>query len=351
MMKSTNSWKTWAVIIVLSGLDAQILHALQLSPRASFRSIGAVLGASEQAVARRYHGMRRNGVMRVVGFVNPAVHGNAQWLARIHARPDRLPQLADVLARRSEIAYASILSGGTELVCVIRAPVAADSKQPILEQLPRTAAVMDISIDLVLHSFGRPETGPWTGYAGKLGAEQVRQLLGQPARTPIGQLIAPTPQDRPLLDALSEDGRTPYSRLAELTGWSVARVVRRVAALEESGTLVYDVDVLPERLGYHVTAMLWLTAAPQHLVSIGEQIAAHDEIAYAGATSGRNNLMAIAICRDVDDLYRYLTEQLAAVDHLHAYDVSIRRQVLKQSASVVALGRLITTMRTSSRLS
>jgi hypothetical protein len=45
--------------------------------------------------------------------------------------------------------------------------------------------------------------------------------------------------------------------------------------------------LLPERLGYHLNAMLWLTVAPQHLHDIGERIAAHDEIIFAAAISGQ----------------------------------------------------------------
>jgi hypothetical protein len=51
--------------------------------------------------------------------------------------------------------------------------------------------------------------------------------------------------------------------------------------------------------------------------------------------------MAIAICRDVDHLYRYLAEEFAAVAEVQTYDVSIRTQRLKQTASLIARGRLI----------
>lgn len=56
--------------------------------------------------------------------------------------------------------------------------------------------------------------------------------------------------------------------------------------------------------------MLWLTAAPQHVHRVGEQIAAHDQVAFAAAVSGSKNLMAVVICRDVHDLYEYLTTRL-----------------------------------------
>jgi len=118
-------------------------------------------------------------------------------------------------------------------------------------------------------------------------------------------------------------------------------VGRRLAALEACGALLYDVDVLPERLGFQLSAMLWLTLAPRDLDRVGERIAAHDHIAFAGAVSGTKNLMAIAICRDSDDLYRYLSEQLGQVDEIIGYEVDIRTQRLKQHGSLVAHGRLI----------
>jgi DNA-binding Lrp family transcriptional regulator len=61
------------------------------------------------------------------------------------------------------------------------------------------------------------------------------------------------------------------STAAEHTGWSPARVKRRMAALEASGTLAFDVDLLPDRLGFNinlnVNAMLWLTT-PQHHAAV-----------------------------------------------------------------------------------
>jgi DNA-binding Lrp family transcriptional regulator len=323
-------------------LDGQIIHALQLSPRVSFRKIATVLGVTEQTVARRYHRLRRDGVVRVVGLQNPWADDDAHWVCRIHAKPDRIPQLADALVRRPDVSHANVLSGWTDLVCVIRAPLGENREDLLLQRLPRTTSVIDFHIDLVLHTFGDAATMPWTGYGHKLNGEQVEQILGErPDPASIAEPSSPTAEDRPMLDALAEDGRAPHSRLAERTGWSVARVHRRIATLEASGALLYDVDLLPERLGYQLSAMLWLTVAPRHAHSVGERIAAHDRIAFAAAISGTKNLLAIAIFRDVHDLYAYLTDHLGAIEDILGYEISIRTQRLKQSGSVIASGRLI----------
>ncbi|MCV7393301.1 Lrp/AsnC family transcriptional regulator [Mycobacterium paraseoulense] len=327
---------------MIDSLDGQILHALQISPRVPFRRIAEVVGATEQTVARRYHRLRRNGVVRVVGL--EGVDGGtdwAHWVCRIHAKPDRIPHLADALIRSPDVSHANVLSGWTDLVCTIRAPLGESREDVLLQRLPRTSSVIDIDIDVVLHTFGRPTTAPWTGYGHKLNAQQAEQLLGVVDRPVTGRPSRPTVEDRPMLDALADDGRAPHSRLAECTGWSVARVRRRLAALEAAGSLLYDVDVLPERLGHPLSAMLWLTAAPQHVHRVGEQIAAHDQVAFAAAVSGSKNLMAVVICRDVHDLYEYLTTRLGAIDEVLTYEVSTRIQRLKQHGSVIAHGRLM----------
>jgi DNA-binding Lrp family transcriptional regulator len=327
------------VAVVLDPLDGNILHAIQLSPRVPFRRIADVVGAPEQMVARRYRKLNRDGVIRVVGLVNPSVHGESQWIVRVRAKPHDLPGLAEALIRRPEVTHANALSGGTELVCVIRAPL-GDSSDGLLQRLPRTSKVLGLDIALVLHTFGDATSAHWTAYGHGLDAAAAEGLR-EPIEPLPGPPAAPHPDDRVLFDALAEDGRVPHARLAELTGWSPARVKRRLAALASSGTLTFDVDMLPERLGFGVNAVLWLTAAPSHVAAIGERVADHPEIASVSAITGRDNLMAVAICRDVDHLYRYLTQRLSTVEGIRGYDVSIRSQRLKQAASLIAHGRLV----------
>lgn len=328
------------VFIVLDALDGKILHSLQLAPRVSFRRIADVLDAPEQAVARRYRKLHRSGVVRVVGLLNPQVYGESQWVVRVRAKPDDLPRLAEALVRRPEVTHANVLSGWTELVCIVRAPL-GETKDSILQRLPRTSTVLALEVDLILRVFGEPASTPWTAYGHTLDAEQAASI--QRGNGAILS-ISPTPvddQDGPLFEALAADGRVPHARLAEYTGWSAARVKRRMAALEAAGTLAFDVDLLPDRLGFNVNAMLWLTTPPRHLAAVAEQLAAHEEIATSVAISGRHNVLAVAICRDVDDLYRYVSERLAGIDHIQSYDMSIRTKRLKQAASLIAHGRLI----------
>ncbi|MFI6833783.1 Lrp/AsnC family transcriptional regulator [Kribbella sp. NPDC050241] len=52
---------------MLDDLDRAIAHALHIDGRAPFNRIAAVLGVSDQTVARRYQRLRSGGLLRVVG--------------------------------------------------------------------------------------------------------------------------------------------------------------------------------------------------------------------------------------------------------------------------------------------
>src|SRR5882757_10817849 len=104
----------------LEPIDHRIIHALQLDGRASFNRIATVLGVSEQTVARRYRRMRGDGIVRVIGLVDPRRLGQTTWTVRIQCRPGTAAKLADALARRSDVAWVSLTAGGAEIICSVR---------------------------------------------------------------------------------------------------------------------------------------------------------------------------------------------------------------------------------------
>ncbi|MER6898042.1 AsnC family protein, partial [Amycolatopsis sp. NPDC000740] len=67
-------------------LDRQLVHALQLDPRAPFSTIADALGVSDRTIARRYARLRSTGAVRVVGGVNET-SGAVQWFLRIRCAP------------------------------------------------------------------------------------------------------------------------------------------------------------------------------------------------------------------------------------------------------------------------
>ncbi|MEU1089918.1 AsnC family transcriptional regulator [Streptomyces sp. NPDC005892] len=291
-------------------LDLKVMQALQLDGRASFVQIADVLGVSDKTVARRFTGLRRDTGFRVIGMTDETRLGRPSWIVRLRCTPDAAEPLAAALARRADTFYVSLMSGGTEVMCAMRPRTQQERDELLLGRLPRTPRVVSVSAHCVLNQF----YGGTLGWLNKISAltpeqeEALRPRLGEPAAGPVTLDAV----DEALIGVLRRDGRAPMAELQSRTGQSEAVVKRRLDRLRRTGALYFDVEYDHEPLGHGVGAMLWLTVAPAGLGTVGKTLAAHSEVRFAAAVSGRANVVAAVQCRTTQELYAYLTDRIGA---------------------------------------
>ncbi|WP_275579235.1 Lrp/AsnC family transcriptional regulator [Streptomyces aureoverticillatus] len=296
----------------LDELDMKLLHALETDGRAPFSKIAAVLGVSDQTVARRYRKLTAEGGLNVVGVRNAERLGTDFWMLRLRCTPEGAQTIAGALARRPDTSWVALMSGGTEVTCLTRPRRPGDHDDLLLGKLPRTPHIVEIRAFQLLHSFfGGPR-----GWLSKFAPLSEAQLAALTPRLPpvTGAPARIAPEDEALVTALEADGRATYPELQRATGLSESSVKRRLSALLESRAVFVDVEYTPELLGYHVAASLWITAAPAALHSVGEALASHYEIAFASATAGPSNLLATVVARDTAGLYAYISGKLGQLE-------------------------------------
>jgi len=303
---------------VFDKLDLQVLSALEVNGRASFSRIGAVLGVSDQTVARRYRRLCAEGGLRVVANRDGDALGLDHWTLRLRCVPDSAQVIAEALAKRADTSWIGLASGGTEVVLGTRPRNDGERDELLLAKLPRTPRVLEIRAYQKLHRFyGGPQG--WLRKLDMLAPDQIDALTPDPVPDPGPARIEP--QDEPLVAVLERDGRATYPELQRATGRSESAVKRRLATLVASGAIFFDSEFTPETIGHPVYAALWLTVAPAALHSVGQALAAHAPIAHASATAGSSNLIATAVVRSTADLYAYLSGplgQLEGVQHVEA---------------------------------
>jgi DNA-binding Lrp family transcriptional regulator len=332
---------------VLEGLDRSLVRALQVHPRASYAQLGEVLGISEQTAARRYGRLRREGLVRVVGAVNPRALGQTGWMVRLRCRPDGTAKVAEALAQREDVSWVTINSGGAEVQFSLRSRSQEESEDLLVRRLPKTAPVIDVAASALMRVY---PAGDWTGVREALSDEQVR-LLACAAPPSAGGLLAAVqpasaqaaalePGDHTLLDLLAHDGRASYATLARASGLTVGRVMRRLDALQSGGVLYYDVDIAIAAIGPVVSASLWLQVPPDRLEPVGLALAQHDAVMFAAAISGDDNLVAVVMTDSLDALHGYLTSRLAGVEGISRYKLSPVMRRVKQAGAVTVGDRL-----------
>ncbi|MDE9364107.1 AsnC family transcriptional regulator [Luteipulveratus sp. YIM 133132] len=329
--------------IQIGDLDVRILHCLQVAPRAPFAVVADVLGVSEQTVARRFRRLRSVGVVRVVGLVNPVRLGQTGWGVRVRCRPQATTEIGRALARRPDVSWVTVATGGTELICVLRSRSEADRDALMLDQLPRTTQVLSIDAYAFLHVFRGSTTHDWRLGGRLLPGSDVERLTATQPAAPSGTGERPvelTPEDEPLLAELAVDGRATYAALAAATGWSEGRVTRRLAQLLGAGVVYLDIDFAMRELGYPTSAFVSLTVAPGDLHEVGLALASHDHVMFVGATTGRFNLVVSAAFRSAEELYRFVTDDLGSLRGVGQVEVTLIARTLKQAGSLLHDGRL-----------
>ncbi|QKV90732.1 Lrp/AsnC family transcriptional regulator [Streptomyces sp. NA02950] len=326
--------------------DVRVIRALQVAPRASFASISAVLGLTEGAVSRRFRRLRADGVIRVVGVVDPGALGQSRWLVRLRCRPGSVTAIADALAKRDDVSWVALGAAGSEITCAVRSRTREQREDLLGQRLPRTAAVIDINASAMLRQFVGGRGHYWAALHGTLTPQQESMLGsdGTPfmespvvARDPVRL----TPEDEKMLDLLAADGRASLVDLGAAADLTPGRASRRLQALFRLRVVHVDVEIVAAALGYHARANLWLRVHPSAVKSVGRTLAREPEIAFAAAVSGPYNIHAVAHCHDLDELFEFTAERIGSLSGLESMEVSPLLQQIKQAGTLVSGDRLV----------
>jgi DNA-binding Lrp family transcriptional regulator len=204
----------------------------------------------------------------------------------------------------------------------------------------RAAQVLDIDASIVLHVFLGLSSRGWSGLGGLLTSEEAAQLAGPDPPGPGGAPVQLEPHDSALFGVLAADGRATTARLAAAAGISERRAARRLATLIRERTLVIDVDLAHDVLGFPVGAQIHFTVSPAHLREVGAALARLPEVGFVAAMSGRSNLLASAACRDLAHLYEFTTGRAGPLEGIVSMEVVPFARVVKQAGGMVVDGRL-----------
>ncbi|KAA9154530.1 Lrp/AsnC family transcriptional regulator [Microbacterium lushaniae] len=287
--------------------DVELVHALQINPRASFTLLGEALGMSATAVRRRWERLTELGIAWVTA--TPSLRFmNAGCIAfmEVQVQPGRREAVAERLSQEPAIAAVDLVAGPADLMLSLVAP-----DLPVLSHFMRTRVETIPGVVRTNSYFATRAYREGSGW--RLDALTPGQIATLRPAPPAGVHIREfTAFDRDLLRLLGEDGRTSHAELAERLGTSPASVRRRMGRLVASNAVSIRCDVSAPDFGWPVSVYLSASVAPGRLSSIANAIAQLPGIRLVTTTSGSVNLFIGAWLRTIEAI-SMLEERIGSI--------------------------------------
>jgi len=279
--------------------DLALLNALQVAPRGSWAILGRALDLDPATVARRWRRLQTEGYAWVTCGVGPPRH-NTFCLAYIEIECVRgeFDAVQDAFVRQPEVVYIHHLTGPRGLLIV----VARSSPTLISEYIRDTVEPIPgiRSYHAEIRTAGHVEPSRWR--LRSLDQDQQRALEAGTEAEERAHDIRLEAVDQQIYQLLHEDGRMPFTTLAERAGVSEPTVRRRANRLLNSGILRLRCEVVQSVSGWPVSAVLWAATPPTHVESTVQSFAALPQVRLCCSLTGPRNLLLMVWLRSLDAL-------------------------------------------------
>lgn len=143
--------------------------------------------------------------------------------------------------------------------------------------------------------------------------------------------------DQRIIEALQQDGRRPFTKIAADLGISEASVRQRVANLINNQVMQIVAVTNPIKLGFSLASMIGIRVSGERLLEVAQEIAEFDEVIYLIICTGRFDMLAEVVCHDNDHLLSFLTEKLYKVPGVMQAETYMYLRVCKDTGTLVRL--------------
>ena len=120
--------------------------------------------------------------------------------------------------------------------------------------------------------------------------------------------------DRRIMRLLRPNARRSYASIARAVGVSEPTVRNRVDRLVKNGAIFPMARVNPAAIGFPVDAMVGIRVNRGYAKGVGARLAAMENVAYVGYTTGSFDILIEAHLPDNEGLYAFLNEDLEQIE-------------------------------------
>jgi Lrp/AsnC family transcriptional regulator for asnA, asnC and gidA len=138
--------------------------------------------------------------------------------------------------------------------------------------------------------------------------------------------------DRAILQCLQEDARMHCSEIARRLGKLSSRAVRnRLSRLLKEGQIIIRAAAVPEKLGFVLSADIYLDVEPGRVEQVAETLKEFDETYYVAITTGDTDISASVVAQNIAALQEFITHKLHMIPGVIRTRTYVLTKILKES--------------------
>ena len=137
--------------------------------------------------------------------------------------------------------------------------------------------------------------------------------------------------DLQILNALQEDGRTPFTQIAKKVGVAESTIRTRYASLVERGIVQTIAVIDPFSVGYNSPALIGISTEPGAINYVAHILEQMPEVSYLVLTLGGYDLMVEVFCRDREHLTDLITNQIQSIQGVRSTETLVIGKIFKLS--------------------
>jgi Lrp/AsnC family transcriptional regulator for asnA, asnC and gidA len=160
---------------------------------------------------------------------------------------------------------------------------------------------------------------PYVLQAEEQTAGPGRETVIRQGSAPLGSITLDE-LDRTILRLLREDGRRSNADIARIAGVSQPTVRQRLDRIVQSGAAYVTARINPAAIGFPIDALVMIKVSGRNVRTVGEELAAKENVAYVGYLVGAYDIQVQAYFRDNDHLFQFVTEEIAAIEGVASAD-------------------------------
>ncbi|OMH24818.1 AsnC family protein [Tersicoccus phoenicis] len=265
--------------------DLQLVHALQIAPRATWTQLGDVLERHPSTLAARWDRMHAEGRAWVTGHLGSVGNPGCITFVSIECRPGHRAEVIDRLCAVPEIATVEESARSWDVRLTVLTRTWQWFTREVLPLVRADPAILRTQVTVASRLYA-------IGNNWRLDVLSPAQQRRAAALAPVHVRPpgATPPHLTELMAVLSRDGRAGATQVAAATGSHPTTAARHIRQVIETGLVAVRCELAQEFSGYPVACQWYVRVPPAQLEAALTFLRGHRTLRLCASTTGDTNL-------------------------------------------------------------